>query len=109
MKWHKQFSHPYAERLCKLMKDAGITDQQMLKIVEEIQTECETCQKYGKKPPKPIVTLPRASNFNESVAMDLKNFGSKMVLYIIDHFTRYSAALDILYVRKPGIVHQRTL
>ena len=57
--------------------------------------QLQICQKYGKQPPKPIVTLPRASNFNESVAMDFKIFGSKMVLHIIDHFTRYSAACVI--------------
>ena len=95
MKWHKQFSHPHGDRLCNLMKDAGITSQEMLKTVKDIENECEICIKYGRKPPKPIVTLPRASSFNESVAMDLKFFGSLMVLHIIDHFTRYSAACVI--------------
>ena len=95
MKWHKQFSHCDGDRLCKLLLNAGITDKVMLKTVNEIQDQCKTCQKYGRKSPRPIVTLPRASDFNESVAMDLKFFDSKIVLHIIDHFTRYSAACVI--------------
>ena len=95
MKWHKQFSHCDGYRLCKLLISAGVDDTEMLKIVDKIKNECKTCSKYGRKPPKPIVTLPRANDFNDSVAMDLKFFGGKMVLHIIDHFTRYSAACVI--------------
>ena len=75
--------------------ECRITDEVMLKTVDEVQDQCKTCQKYGQKSPRPIVTLPRASDFNESVAMDLKFFDSKIVLHIIDHFTRYSAACVI--------------
>ena len=95
MKWHKQFSHCEGTRLRRLLKTAGITDDTMLKTIEKIQNECKTCEKYGRKNPRPIVTLPRASDFNESVAMDLKFFDTKIVLHIIDHFTRYSRACII--------------
>ena len=41
---------------------------------------------------KPIVTFPLASEFNESVAMDLKQVSGKLVLHLIDHATRFSSA-----------------
>lgn len=50
-------------------------------------------------------TLPRASNFNESVAMDLKFIHSKIILHIIDHFTRYSTACLIPLKRKEVIIN----
>ena len=37
---------------------------------------------------RPEVTLPKASSFNEVITMDLKSFGSKHVLWIIDSFSR---------------------
>ena len=95
MKWHKQFSHPKGNKLCKLMKNAGIEDEEMLNIVEKTDEKCKTCIKYGRQPPKPIVTLPRATDFNQSVAMDLKFIDSKIILHLIDHFSRYSAACVI--------------
>ena len=104
MKWHKQFSHCDGDRLGKLLTSAGIDDVEMLRVVHEIQDICETCQKYGRKKPKPIVTLPRATDFNESVAMDLKFFDRKIVIHIIDHFTRYSVASVISSKHRDTII-----
>lgn len=44
---------------------------------------------------QPIVTLPRATDFNESVAIDLEFIDSKIIMHKIDHFSRYSAACVI--------------
>ena len=46
-------------------------------------------------PTRPIVALGRASHFNDSVAIDLKFFGKKIVLHMIDEFTRYSRCIVI--------------
>ena len=35
------------------------------------------------------MTLPKASSFNEVVTLDLKEFGSKYVLWMIDSFSRF--------------------
>ena len=104
MKLHKQFCHPSGERLCKLLKNANVKDDEMIKIVYGIQDECTICKRYSKSPPRPIVSLPRASDFNESVAMDLKVIDSKLILHIIDHFTRYSAGCVIPSKRKEVII-----
>ena len=54
-----------------------------------------TCVKYRKASLRPAVCFPRASDFNESVAIDLKSFTPFYMLHMIDHFTRYSAAIVI--------------
>ena len=35
------------------------------------------------------MVLPRATSFNEIVTLDLKQFGTKYVLWCIDAFTRF--------------------
>ena len=47
-------------------------------MVDKISNNCDVCKKY-KVPPKPVVGLPTAADFNQSVALDLhyidKNYG----------------------------------
>ena len=38
---------------------------------------------------RPRVILPTSRAFNEVVTLDLKDFGSKYVLWMIDSFTRF--------------------
>ena len=38
---------------------------------------------------RPRVTLPKSTSFNEVVSLDLKEFGSKYVLWMIDSFSRF--------------------
>ena len=38
---------------------------------------------------RPRVTLPKSASFNEVVTLDLKEFGLKYVLWMIDSFTRF--------------------
>ena len=47
------------------------------------------CQKFGKPLVKPKVRLPKTSLFNEIVTFELKQFGSKYMLWCIDAFTRF--------------------
>ena len=104
VKVHKQFCHCSGKRLRKLFLDAGVKDKEMLKLVEEVKSNCKLCEKYGSTPPKPVVTMPFAKTFNESVAMDLKDINSKHVLHLIDHMTRYSAACVVPSKKKEVIV-----
>ena len=96
LKLHQQFSHPSKERLRSLVTSAGIKDQQFLKLIETVSNECEVCQLYRKPSPKPIVGFPNARVFNQTVAMDLKEYSKNVwFLHLIDLATRYSAAAVI--------------
>lgn len=44
---------------------------------------------FAKSVSKPKVTLSRSSTFNKVVTLDLKAFGSKHVLWMVDRFSRF--------------------
>ena len=57
--------------------------------IQKIVEDCRICQKFAKSVSRPKVTLPKASSFNEIVTLDLKSFGLKHILWIIDSFSRF--------------------
>ncbi len=91
-KLHRQFSHPSTGKLTRLVKNARITDSEFLDIVENFSGNCEVCQRYKKPNPKPVVSMSLATDFNEVVAMDIKEVKGFKILHLIDHATRYSVA-----------------
>ena len=93
LKLHEQFAHPVSKRLIKLLKDGGVDNKGFHDLVEEVTKACPICQKYKRASLKPIVCFPRATEFNENVAFDLKMFSKQIMLHIIDHFTRFSRAI----------------
>ncbi|KAL5011741.1 hypothetical protein ScPMuIL_010292 [Solemya velum] len=92
-KLHKQFGHASAERLTKLLKSAGTTDKSTLAMLQNITHDCEICAKLKKPTPRPVVGLPLATEYNETIAVDLHELenGRVWYLHIIDEFTRFSA------------------
>ena len=90
IKLHRQFSHPSSDKLITLLKDANINDKQLFDLVKNISSNCKVCQKYKKQKPKPAISFPLAKNFNETLALDLKQWKSKpkvWFLHITDHLT----------------------
>ena len=103
LKLHRQFSHPSADRLIKLVKDQGKECDDIVEAIRKVTQECKICQEYRKPPPRPIVGLPIASRFNQCIAMDLKQFKNVHLLHIIDHATRLSAGA-IIRSKKPSVI-----
>lgn len=100
MKLHRQFGHASADRLQRLLTSSGNKDAECSVILEKIVSECGTCQRYSKTKPKPAVGLPLASQYNETVAVDLHELEPGVwYLHIIDQFTRFSAG-SILTTKK---------
>ncbi|XP_064629342.1 uncharacterized protein LOC135488628 [Lineus longissimus] len=92
IKIHKQFGHASADRLQKLLISAGMKNPEIFQMLTDVVKECETCQMYRKVPPKPAVGLPLATDFNQTVAVDLHELDRNIwYLHIIDEFTRFSA------------------
>lgn len=94
-KLHAQFAHPTSERLVKLIKDGGIDDLKFHQLIESVSKKCNICAKYKKPHLKPAVCFPRATEFNEHIAIDLKYFDGKYMFHLIDHFSRYSRGIVI--------------
>ena len=51
--------------------------------------DCKVCHKFQRSVARPRVTLPKSTSFNEVVSLDLKEFGSKYILWMIDSFSRF--------------------
>ena len=63
--------------------------------------------KKKKKKIRPVVGFPLVTEFNECIAMDLKQWSYQnkvWLIHIVDHLTRYSASCAIQSKRKEVIV-----
>ena len=107
VKLHRQFAHPSIERFTALLKDAGVW-KSVQNIVAQIYKNCQLCKVYKKTPVKPAVCMPMATTFNEKVCMDLKKWGDKWILHLIDMFTRFSISVFIPR-KKPSNVIDRIM
>lgn len=95
LKINQQFVHPPKKRLVALLKDSGAWKEDYDKDLSEIETNCELCKVYAKNSPRPVVALPMAKEFNEKVAMDLKQYKGRWILHMIDMWSRYTVCVFI--------------
>lgn len=106
LKLHKQFGHASADRLQRLIHSSGNKDKECCTILQQIVNDCEICKKYKRTKPKPAVGLPLASEYNETVAVDLHELEPGVwYLHIIDHFTRFSAGNIVITKKSSEIVN----
>ena len=111
LRLHRQFAHASLNQLLSLLKKAGNPWSQNKELHDELQKinkECETCQRYRKTSPRPVVGLPMATKFQETVAMDLKFYKDKIILHMMDLCTRLSAAAT-LRNKHPGSIVESIL
>ena len=94
-KLHRQFSHPSAKKLCDLVKSTGLRDTEFFEILNDLPLSCETCIRYKKNMPRPIVGFSLGTHFNQTVAMDIKEIKGHKVLHLVDHATRYSVGVRL--------------
>ena len=96
-KLHHQFGHPSTKKLVKFVKDSGEDNEELIKELEDVRSNCDTCKRYKPTPPRPVVTFPLATEFNQTVGMDLKIYKNNAIyfLHLVDHATRFSAACVI--------------
>ena len=108
-KLHKQFAHPSAKRLKSLLEDAGGYTEEHLKCVDKVTENCEICKRYKKAPARPVVSLPLASEFNEVVAVDLKEWKPNVYfLHMIDLATRFSLA-SVIRRKTPEVIADKIM
>ena len=83
-KLHKQFRHASSNKISKLVKSAGIKDSELFNLINEVEVNCPVCLKYKKAPPKPVVGFSLSKDFNDVIAIDLKEInGHNKILHII--------------------------
>ena len=92
-KLHKQFGHRPLKNFEDLLKSAGVWRPDMKKMLEKLMSNCDGCIKRRRKPDRPAVAMPAANDFNQKVAMDLSFYKGKVILHLIDMFTRYGISV----------------
>ena len=108
LKLHRSFAHPSAERLLRMINAAGkewSSNETLKDDIRQVSENCEVCKIYKKAPARPSVGLPTATEFNEMVGMDLKQYDSKIILHLVDLCTRLSAACFIPNKKPSTIVN----
>ena len=103
-KLHRQFAHPSKRKLVALLKDAGVWKDDYLEVLTRIEESCMVCKSYTKTPPHPVVGLSMAHEFNEKVAMDLKQWKGQWILHMIDMWSRYTVSVFINRKRPSDII-----
>ncbi|KAG0725967.1 hypothetical protein GWK47_037553 [Chionoecetes opilio] len=54
LKLHRQFGHPTAEKLKKLVRDADIRDSNLERRIDTVTSDCDVCKRYKKPSPRPV-------------------------------------------------------
>ena len=61
--------------------------------MKDVSENCGTCKRYKRRSLKQVVSLPSASEFNQTVAFDLITYEQGVwILHLTDLFSRYSVA-----------------
>ena len=108
IKLHSQFGHPAKRKLINLIERAGLShDKELIFEIEEVSKSCKICKEFSKPSPTPVVGLPHAENFNETMPLDLKFFNVLHlyynILHLIDHLTRFSSAI-LVKSKDPSVI-----
>ena len=105
VKLHNQLAHPSAHRLKILLKDAELYYTEIEHFLDELSNTCDMCLCTKKTPERQVVSLPLATEFNEVVVLDLKEWkkGNIWILYLTDAATRFSLSA-LIYNEHPSTI-----
>ena len=91
-KLHHYYGHTQPERLLKFLENAGKDISTLRKPLMKIEKSCEACQRTKRSVPKPKSAIPRVTDPNAIVSIDLKEWthqGKKRyICYLIDLHSR---------------------
>ena len=95
-KLHRQFGHPRSVKLQSLCFDAGVHDKDFFRMLDSVKETCDVCKRHRRRLPRPVVGFGMARDFNDVVALDLKQWGPGVwFCHMIDLATRYSACVVV--------------
>ena len=69
--------------------NAGKLTDEVKKMIDIVVYRYEICNRNGWSKSKPLVAMPRGTDFNSVVAVDLKVVGDKYILWMICGFTKF--------------------
>ena len=86
-----------------MLKSTNIWDQELNKEIDTVERFCDICLKYKKPKLRPTAGFSLSKDFNDVVAVDLKEIDKTFILHLIDHGTRYSTAAVVKSKKKEDI------
>ena len=91
---HFGLGHPSHTAFERMLKATGDFNKSVDIELNKLYQACDTCLKFRKSKPIPKVAPPLSSAVNDTVTIDLKICGrtGKVILYMIDDFSRYVVA-----------------
>ena len=97
LKLHRQFGHPTEKKLITLLKDAQVWKEEYRGLMNNVYDKCRKSGlcRFKDKIIRPVVALPMAKDFNDKVAIDLKQWGSKWILHIVDMWSRFTVSVFV--------------
>ena len=94
-KVHENTNHKTEENLIHAYKEGNYLNDEVRKVIKRVCENCKVCQKFQKSQSKPKIALPKVTDFNQVVTLDLKQFDGKNVLWVVDSFTRFIQGIAI--------------
>ena len=104
-KIHQVLAHPKADILKRFFKNSSDNSKDILELVDEVSEECDICRRFRKTPSRPKVGLPVANDFNQCIALDLREriCNKEYILYCICTFSRLTRGV-IIKDKKPSTI-----
>ena len=68
---HRILNHKKVEQMEYAYRNAGKLNSETRKLINEVVENCDICKKNGRSKPRPSVAIPRATDFNSVVAINL--------------------------------------
>ena len=82
-------NHKRESQMKEIYKTADMYSKEVKEFIKDVILRCEICQKSDRAAIKPKTTLPKVQGVNEVITLDLKQFGDKYVLWMIDSFSKF--------------------
>ena len=81
-----------------------INNEELKSEIRKVTEQCDTCMRFKRTPPRPVVGLPLATRVNECVGMDLKFHLGNIILHLVDHVSRLSLGCRIPSKKPENII-----
>ena len=92
--FHENTNHKLEENMIYAYQNAGKINTEVRKHIKMVVDQCEMCRQTGKTKPLPKATLPKVTDFNQVVAVDLAFQGKMPILWIVNMFTWFLGVMD---------------
>ena len=101
---HEVTNHKGEEQMLWAYRNANLLSDEVRKTIKRVVMNCKVCQKFKRSLGRPKVAIPKVTDFNQIVAIDLKQIGSKYILWIVCSFTRFISGVVITNKRMETVV-----